>query len=52
LAHLFEAARSLGLAAACAVDFGDVVGDSLERASGRFAIAVDGESGVVDVTPW
>ena len=51
-AHLFEAARSLGLAAACAVDFGDVVGDSLERASGRFAIAVDGESGVVDVTPW
>lgn len=51
-AHLFEAARSIGIPAVAGVPLGSDIGGRLDTAHGRYAVAVDGDAGVVTITPW
>lgn len=51
-AHLFEAARSVGVPAICGADLSAIVGGRLDLADGRYMVALDGATGVVAVTPW
>lgn len=51
-AHLFEAARSVGVPAICGADLAPILGEPLELADGRYVVAMDGESGVVSIMPW
>lgn len=51
-AHLFEAARSVGVPAICGADMTSLLAEPLDVADGRYMVAVDGLTGVVAVTPW
>jgi phosphohistidine swiveling domain-containing protein len=51
-AHLFESARSLNVPAVCAVDLAGRLGMELTAATGRFAVAIDGNRGVVFTSEW
>lgn len=51
-AHLFEAARSVGVPAVCGAPLDTLIDQGLERATGRYAVALDGDAGVVAITPW
>jgi phosphoenolpyruvate-protein kinase (PTS system EI component) len=46
-AHLFQAARSLGVPAVAAVDL-----DPAVLASGDWGVAVDGNQGTVSIMEW
>jgi hypothetical protein len=51
-AHLFESARSLNVPGVCSVDLSGALEVELTAATGRFAIAVDGNRGVVFTAEW
>jgi hypothetical protein len=51
-AHLFDAARALGVPAVCAVDLEDLLETSPAEATGEVAMAVDGSAGSVAAVPW
>jgi phosphohistidine swiveling domain-containing protein len=51
-AHLFESARSLNVPAVCSVDLAGSLGVDLAATTGRFAVAVDGNRGVVFTSQW
>jgi Pyruvate phosphate dikinase, AMP/ATP-binding domain/PEP-utilising enzyme, mobile domain len=51
-AHLFDAARALGVPAVCAVDLEDLLATPPAEASGEVAMAVDGSTGYVAAAPW
>jgi len=51
-AHLFEAARSIGVPAVCGAPLDLLVDEGLEAATGRYAVAVDGDAGVVAISRW
>jgi phosphohistidine swiveling domain-containing protein len=51
-AHLFESARALGIPAVCGLHLDEALGQPVESATGRYAIAVDGEAGTASVTEW
>lgn len=51
-AHLFESARALAIPALASVDLEGLLGQGLVEASGRFAVAVDGNAGRLWVTAW
>lgn len=51
-AHLFESARSLNVPAVCSLDASRSPGLDLAQATGRFAVAVDGNRGLVFTSEW
>jgi Pyruvate phosphate dikinase, AMP/ATP-binding domain/PEP-utilising enzyme, mobile domain len=51
-AHLFESARSLKVPAVCSVDLSSSLGVELATATGQFALAVDGDRGLVFSSEW
>jgi hypothetical protein len=51
-AHLFESARSLNVPAVCSLDLSGSLGVELTAATGRFAVAVDGNRGVAFTSEW
>lgn len=51
-AHLFEAARSVGIPAVAGVHLDEILGMRPQRATGCVAVAVDGDFGSVAVMPW
>jgi hypothetical protein len=51
-AHLFDAARALGIPAVCAVDLEDLLGTPPAKATGEVAMAVDGSAGSVAAVSW
>jgi pyruvate phosphate dikinase-like enzyme/PEP-utilizing family enzyme len=51
-AHLFESARSLNVPAVCSVDLDDSLGPNLADTTGKFALAVDGNRGLVYASGW
>jgi hypothetical protein len=51
-AHLFESARSLNLPAVCSLELSRSLGFDLAAATGRFAMAVDGNKGLVFTSEW
>ena len=51
-AHLFESARALGIPAVCGVHPEELAGEPLATATGRYAVAVDGDSGAVVTVDW
>jgi pyruvate,water dikinase len=51
-AHLFESARSLNVPAVCAIDLSASTGADLASTTGRYALAVDGENGLVYISEW
>ena len=51
-AHLFDAARALGVPAVCVVDLEDLLGTPPAGATGEVAVAVDGSAGSVAAAPW
>ncbi|MGI9610607.1 MAG: PEP/pyruvate-binding domain-containing protein [Acidimicrobiia bacterium] len=51
-AHLFESARSLGIPALCATRVEDLIGCELTDVAVEWALAVDGNAGVVHGVEW
>jgi hypothetical protein len=51
-AHLFESARALGIPAVASIRLEDMLGTDLAAADGRFALALDGDGGLVYATDW
>jgi len=51
-AHLFESARALGLPAVSALGVDDLLAAILAGGTDAWAIAVDGTTGTVAITPW
>lgn len=51
-AHLFESARSLNVPAVCSVELADSLEAELATATGRFAVAVDGDRGIAFTSEW
>lgn len=51
-AHLFEAARSVGVPAVCGAPLDTLVDERIEAATGRYAVALDGDTGVVAISRW
>ncbi len=51
-AHLFDAARSLNVPAVCSVDLARSLGMHLATATGRLAMAIDGDEGLVYTDTW
>lgn len=51
-AHLFEAARSIGIPAVAGIALGSAIHEPLDAAHGHYALVVDGDSGVVAITSW
>jgi hypothetical protein len=51
-AHLFESARSLNVPAVCSLDLAGSLGMELATATGRFAVAVDGDRGIAFTSEW
>lgn len=51
-AHLFESARSFGVPAVCGAPLDEILDGGLAAATGRYAVALDGDAGVVAIDPW
>ena len=51
-AHLFESARSLNVPAICSLDLSGALGVELATATGQYAIAVNGDRGLVFSSEW
>jgi hypothetical protein len=51
-AHLFEAARALGIPAVCGVNLDEALGGPWQEVGEDWVAVVDGDRGIVTVTPW
>jgi hypothetical protein len=51
-AHLFEAARSVGIPAVCGVPLDTVMDEGFDEATGRYGVALDGDAGLVAISRW
>lgn len=51
-AHLFEAARSVGVPAVCGAPLETLIEGAIDDATGRYAVVLDGDAGLVAITPW
>jgi hypothetical protein len=51
-AHLFEAARSVGVPAVCGAPLDTVIDEGIAEAAGRYGVALDGDAGLVAISRW